>query len=133
MNKKYALLMMVGMVFAVSAPAYAGYWDKKTDAAAEAEQEVDDVVADAAAKESPKPVAAAAKAVVAQAHSSAAPVAPTPAAPTKDELMNRSLKGVENQKAWVGTLEKQLAGEKAKLAQMESDHAKNYGGSSKKA
>ena len=37
-----------------------------------------------------------------------------------------ALKGVENQTAWVHTLEKQLAGEKDKLAKMQDEVAKEY-------
>lgn len=47
--------------------------------------------------------------------------------PTKDELAQRSLTGIQNQRAWVATLQKQLDGETAKLTQMEADHQKQYG------
>ena len=54
-----------------------------------------------------------------------APATPSPL--SKEELAQRSLKGVQNQTAWVATLEKQLADEKAKLAKMESEHSQTYG------
>lgn len=53
--------------------------------------------------------------------------------PTPEELFERSAKGVENQRAWVATIEKQLATEKANLDRMEEDHQRLFGGKPKAA
>ena len=139
MAKKYSVWILTGLLVGVSLPAYAGYWDKKTDdAKTEAVEEVKETANNFAGKEQPVAVAAVEATSSVTTHTSApaavakqAPVAPTPAAPTKDDLVQRSSKGIENQKAWISTLEKQLAGEKGKLAQMEAEHTKLYGGSSR--
>ncbi len=43
------------------------------------------------------------------------------------ELFDRSLKGVQNQRAWVATIEKQLANEKNNLSVLESEHERRFG------
>lgn len=103
-------------------PVQAGFEKKKTETEAV-------TTATTAVAAVPAAVAAPAAPV---APAAVAPI-PSPQTPTKDDLAQRSQKGVDNQKAWVATLEKQLAGEKTKLAAMEAEHSKAFGSSSKKS
>lgn len=119
-------LITLLVLFGLAATAHAAEAVDKSKTASKAEKQK--AVAPVVQAEKQKTTASAAeklKEASAAEKPAAAPVL------SAEEQAARSLKGIENQRAWIATLEKQLDGEKAKLAQIETEHERAYGAKAK--